>query len=97
MLGHAQLIPWIADRPIANLGPMELKNCIFSGLEIGPLFDMASFMQESNVLLYSFQNTRSKYASLIFITRVALAKQGDYALGSVRPSVYLSVCVHSPV
>ncbi len=34
-----------------------------------------------------------RYTLTIFIDRVALAKQGDNALGSVRPSVCLSVCL----
>ncbi len=35
----------------------------------------------------------------IFIDRIALAKQGDNRIGSVRPSVRLSVCpsVHQSV
>ena len=61
-----------------------IKKLHFSELEIGPLLDMASFMQESKVLPDCFQNTRSKYVSLIFIACVALANQGDNALGSVK-------------
>ncbi len=38
------------------------------------------------------------YPSAIFIDRVALVKQGDNALGSVRlsvhPSIHPSVCLH---
>ncbi len=34
-------------------------------------------------------------ATTVFIDRIALSKQGDNALGSVRPSVRLDVCMHS--
>ena len=46
--------------------------------------------------MHTFGNKWKKIGGVIFIDRIALAKQGDNVLAGVRPSIRLSVCPSSP-
>ncbi len=54
-------------------------------------------MVQHDILGYMWTSVGSTVDCRIFIDRVALAKPGDNALGSVRPFECLSLCVHSHV